>query len=74
LCTRSDTFYVHLPALGQQLEDTVLCSEQHAALTLKANVPAEAVLWSAGSTAASISVSDSGTYWVSVTDGNLRRQ
>lgn len=72
-CTASDTLNVSLADVQQALgDDIVLCQEEavHAPMLLQANAPAGAqVLWSDGSSAPTLSVSDTGIYWVQVTEG-----
>jgi gliding motility-associated-like protein len=69
-CTSSDTINVALLDLHQNLgADVTVCNNQAIQLTLQANAPeGAAVMWSNGSTAAAISVQDTGRYWVKVTE------
>lgn len=72
-CTASDTLNVNLTDVRQALgDDIVLCREEaiHAPMLLQANAPAGAqILWSDGSSTPTLSVSDTGIFWVQVTEG-----
>ena len=71
-CTATDSITVGIVHIKQDLgNDTAICLEGQEAVTLSADVPAGGgAFWSTGSTDASIRVSDSGLYWVTVTDAN----
>lgn len=72
-CTVSDTITVRTEDLSQELGlDIVHCKGEEMQLaTLQANVPPGAmVLWNTGSQSSSITVSDTGRYWVTVNSAN----
>ncbi len=67
-CTASDTININLIDVRQHLgSDTILCREKEIAFTLRANAPDGAtILWNDGSSGPSLTVTESGTYWVAV--------
>lgn len=69
-CTISDTIAVgYVSAQNVSLgADTSLCNGD--SLQLRVNVPGSSIQWSTGSTASSILVRTSGTYWVNVNNGS----
>ncbi|WP_118973270.1 gliding motility-associated C-terminal domain-containing protein [Taibaiella koreensis] len=71
-CTVSDSIKVNVTDVRQALgDDITLCLEEavHTTVTLQANAPSgAAILWSDGSHAPQLPVSDTGIYWVQVTD------
>lgn len=70
-CTATDSINISIIDIAQDLgEDTTLCYENAGAhITLTANLsPGATALWSTGSTEAAIQVSDSGLYWVQVSN------
>lgn len=71
-CQAIDSIYVTVTDVLQDLgPDTFLCLESKGQeIQLKAQVPVHGrVLWSTGSDAPSISIADTGVYWVEVIDG-----
>jgi len=69
-CQNSDTVNVIVDNVSQHLNDTTFCRENFSQYTLLANAPqGSTVLWSTGSTQQALTVSDTGIYWVTVTDG-----
>lgn len=68
-CSNSDTISINVYNVSQDLRDTTLCRETFSQYVLSANVPPHGnVLWSTGSTQPSITVNDTGRYWVTVMD------
>jgi gliding motility-associated-like protein len=68
-CFNSDTVGVYFVDLSQALQDTVICKDHPIELTLHANVPPQAqAIWSTGNTQDSITISEPGKYWVTVTE------
>jgi gliding motility-associated-like protein len=68
-CVVSDTINVKVITLGAYSLDTFICREDLPTLTLKVNIPAGgSALWSTGSNSSYTTVSDSGVYWVTVSD------
>jgi gliding motility-associated-like protein len=70
-CSASDTIVVTLTHILQDLgNDTILCADQTTRLELAAQTPqAATVLWSNGSTDKTLTVPNTGIYWVRVTEG-----
>lgn len=69
-CTYSDTINVSYVS-GAQVnlgKDTILC--KGSSLALKSGVPNATYLWSTGEVSENIMVSNSGSYWVKVSNGN----
>jgi gliding motility-associated-like protein len=65
-----DTFLVRDGTIAQNTRDTTICSEQFTNFVINANVPLGAdILWSNGSSAPSITVSETGTYSFSIDFG-----
>lgn len=69
-CADTDSVSVTFRNLEQRLgDDILLCRGEPVDIPLTANLPPGAVaLWSTGSTTADIRATDTGTYWVSVSD------
>lgn len=69
-CSYTDSIQVSLLTLHQDLgNDTLFCREAPFQMSLSANVPVGAdAIWSTGSTSPGITVTDTGSYWVSVTE------
>lgn len=69
-CVATDEIYVYAKNITQDLgEDMVLCKEDPIHINLTANLPDGAMtIWSTGSNEASIIVSDTGTFWLTVID------
>ena len=68
-CSLSDSINVSIIDVSQHLQDTTFCSLSFAGCTLFASAPAgSSVLWSTGSVSPSIIATDTGIYWVTVTD------
>jgi len=70
-CTIEDSATVQIMDIHQNLgKDTFLCADDVQPIQLEANVPPGAVAeWNTGSHESSINVTDSGQYWVRVTNG-----
>jgi len=69
VCVSSDTINITRPDISQHLSDTTVCKGEGAMVQLQANVPpGGTVLWNNGSTNAVNTVTDSGRYWVTVTN------
>ncbi len=69
-CTNTDDVQITVSNLTQSLEDIKVCKDEAVNLTLTANVPQDAtVQWNTGSNSPSIQVTDTGTYWVTVSRG-----
>lgn len=69
-CTLTDSVQLRFLALDQDLgADIQLCYDMPVAVSLNAKVtPGAAILWSTGSTQPGIRVTDTGTYWVRVSE------
>jgi len=68
-CIWSDTIAISYTDLKQNLRDTTLCIELSVHILLQANVPIGAsAAWSTGIASSAILATDTGTYWVMVTD------
>jgi hypothetical protein len=67
-CSSADTVNVTLvnPPVLNLGNDTTICFGQQ--LTLNAGNPGNSFLWSTGATTQSITINQSGTYWVDVTN------
>jgi gliding motility-associated-like protein len=69
-CSVEDTFDVNIVRLQENIHDSVICIDEPVNVIVNSNAPAEAtILWSTGSTYSSISITDTGKYWVLITDG-----
>lgn len=69
-CITSDTIQVDLLDLTQDLgEDLMFCLKEAIDIQLEANVsPGISALWNDGSTGITLHASDSGTYWITVSN------
>ncbi len=69
-CTLTDTIQLRFLNLEQDLgPDVLLCADAPVSLSLKAKTAANAaILWSTGSSQAQINITDTGTYWVRVSE------
>lgn len=69
-CTASDTMRLYLTDITQNIgNDTMVCNNSVLQIVLYASTPHSAnVLWSNGSSDKSITVADTGRYWVQVRD------
>lgn len=70
-CSYTDTIHIAYYNIDQHLNDAVYCDEEPIDMVLEANTPkGSSALWSDGSTAQTLHITDTGKYWVKVSAGN----